>query len=215
MNKKTLILLLIITLAALIGIVDSQPSIASKCIAGTWPWDAQQGYTVEINEGGSMRVYNDATGATFDTGTWSYDPNTNSYTLQWSKGPIDTVSLSADCQHLKGYNNYGTAIISQKSSPEMCKIQVNGQGLDPQTSRFFGVAGIYSGKTDTMLRIVYSTDTGVSRMHSPSDWVIENSLFHIWTTQLPPNTKRVDYEIEYIDSAGNWISCGNNYNWHS
>jgi hypothetical protein len=134
---------------------------------------------------------------------WTLDPTGTSGTgkLVWTKKYGNQVSETLT-----------PSTVTRISGP--CSLQVNGQGLDPQTSKYFLVSGIYSGPDGTQIRIVYSTDSGAKDMPSPSTIAYADSIYNIETTILPGITKLVNYHFEYKDkAAGIWRSCGNTYTW--
>lgn len=188
-------------------------ALGQNDIVGKWSWC--DGNTNEFKPGGVAQ-------GPQTTGSWSYLGG-RTYHIDWGNNWKDTLTLSADGQSLDGYNqedfkrgiqnrHFGDRISGPISSPS-CKLEVNGQGLNPKDSRIFIVAGIYSGTTQTMLRINYVTDTGIAGQ-SPSTLAEPNTIYSIETMPvLTPETSRIDYKIEYLDDQGNWQTCGSDHSW--
>lgn len=89
-------------LAALLGLVlAAAAAAADTALAGRWNWGAGGGVT-ELNADGSGR---DARGNTVQ---WAVrDAAARSYTLRWSHGYTDTVTLAPDGNSLSGRNQTG------------------------------------------------------------------------------------------------------------
>jgi hypothetical protein len=200
MRSKRLILITAILVSIYISAVLGQNDIVGK-----WNWC--DGNINEFKPGGVAE-------GPQATGTWTKIGG-QMYDISWSNGYKDKLILSADGQSLYGRNQYDKAdrkFGERISGPgSSCKLQVNGQGLHPKDSRIFIVSGIYSGITQTMLRINYVTDTGITGQ-SPSVLAEPNTIYSIETMPvLTSDTSRIDYKIEYMDAQGNWQTCGGDH----
>ena len=105
-------------------------------IVGTWSWF--DGEKVIANSDRTLLVYpNTDSSQPSDTGTWELsDASKQAYTLHWARGPIDTLTLSSNCNSVDGYNQYSTHVTGTKiiqSSGGACQ-------CGPQSEDLFAMA---------------------------------------------------------------------------
>lgn len=227
-NKKFVAIVLVASILAIISIAAGQGLDASgswkqttKGLSESSIWDI----TWDQNSG-LWKAKENGLGGAEGTATltnnvllikWTTPNNWAGY-YEWTLDPTGT-SGTGKLVWTKKYGNQVSETLTPSTvtrisgPPSYCSLQVNGQGLDPQTSKYFIVAGIYSGPDGTPIRIVYSTDSGARDMPSPSTIAYFDSIYNIETTILPGITKFVNYHFEYKDKAGIWRSCGNTHTW--
>jgi hypothetical protein len=136
----------IMRLTGLIGIViilalfcvPVVPAQSSQCgpqgIVGAWLWF--DGEKVIANSDRTLLVYpNGASSQPSDTGTWELsDVSKQAYTMRWAKGPLDTLTLSSDCNSVDGFNQYSTHVTGTRiGSGGTCQ-------CGPQSEDLFGMA---------------------------------------------------------------------------
>jgi hypothetical protein len=87
----------------------------SQGIVGNWSWIHNE-YVI-ANPDGSLLVYNIGSPSyLYDTGSWTLsDASKQIYTLTWTKGAIDNLTLSPDCNSLDGYNNANEHVIGTRN----------------------------------------------------------------------------------------------------